>query len=329
MLQDRAVEWKLERRDYLLARPYVLSFATLRSIRSLQMTVRLSSGESRTAEVVPLPVYSDESEEAICAYLKRAERELAGFSLAGARAKIEPDIAQRPFATSPLLTAIDLFTFDPPDVRVDELHFVLPGSTAEGAELRAIAARCAESGQTLKVKLTGKPGTDLSALSELDAGDMSGCRIRLDANQAFSAGDAASFLDGLTHSSLLPLIDYVEQPMAADDWVGHEVLIRSRPAVPVMLDESIVVAADVKRAAEIGATHVKLKLFKQGGIRELIALAREANALGLKVVLGNGVATWVSNRVEIGIFAEHPQLFLGALEANGFLKIAGDGPAAS
>ena len=87
-----------------------------------------------------------------------------------------------------------------------------------------------------------------------------------------------------------------------------------------MLDESIVTDQDIYKAKSIGIEFIKLKLFKQGGIKEVVQQAQLCKLLGIKVVLGNGVATNLSNQIENHIYSSNP-IFYGASEANGFLKI--------
>ncbi len=88
-----------------------------------------------------------------------------------------------------------------------------------------------------------------------------------------------------------------------------------------MLDEPIVDFTSIDKARSIGVNYVKLKLYKQGGIIELIAHAEYANQNGLKVILGNGVATWPSNQVELSVYAENRSWFSGVHEANGYIKV--------
>lgn len=90
----------------------------------------------------------------------------------------------------------------------------------------------------------------------------------------------------------------------------------------MMLDESVRGADDVVRAAEAGAAWIELKLCKQGGVEEVLSLARKAVARGLRVVLGNGVAGEVSNLLELCLVDRRPDLFQGAAEANGFARLA-------
>lgn len=126
----------------------------------------------------------------------------------------------------------------------------------------------------------------------------------------------------LSKSPVLKFTDYVEQPLRADDWEDARMLASQNGDVAMMLDEPIVLDEHIQRAKDVGARFLKLKLFKQGGIREVVRQAKLAHTLGLKTVLGNGVATSVSNEIELRIQSDDPDLFYGASEANGFLKVS-------
>ncbi len=314
--------------SYPLKRPYVLSFTVLHHFHSLQVTIELSDGRTRTAEVVPLFGYSDESEEQIRHYLQGQCQRLVGEKLNAARAVVARDIPEKPFSTSPLLTAIDLFCYELNEPERGGREYVLPTAVQNTDGLLETVARHRGREATIKLKLSGQPKQDIAALRAVeDQGLWKALHFRLDANQAFSLGDAGQFFDYLRHAAIRARIEYVEQPLGAQDWQGHAELVRSYPETAVMLDESVVAEADLLHARDIGVNIVKLKLFKQGGIKELIGLAEKGVEIGMQVVLGNGVATWLSNKIELSIYDHHRALFSGACEANGFQKLSGEAPA--
>jgi hypothetical protein len=92
-----------------------------------------------------------------------------------------------------------------------------------------------------------------------------------------------------------------------------------------MLDESITDLDSLDRTARSGAAHiVKLKWMKQGGMSYLCEMAEHARRLGLRIVLGNGVAGWIDNRHEAIFWLEQLQDMQLAGEMNGYLKIRDD-----
>ena len=75
------------------------------------------------------------------------------------------------------------------------------------------------------------------------------------------------------------------------------------------------------KAKKIGINYLKHKLIKQGDISELVNFASIANNMGIKVVLENGVASSLSNMIEVSLYLKYPELFILPLESNGYLKI--------
>jgi L-alanine-DL-glutamate epimerase-like enolase superfamily enzyme len=115
-------------------------------------------------------------------------------------------------------------------------------------------------------------------------------------------------------------VELVEQPLARANWLGFSYLAARTNHVPFVLDESIVLDADIERAARAGADCVKLKLFKHRGVRRLLSLAERARELGMCTVLGNGVASDIGNLIEAAAFIQSG-LIAGAFEGNGFAKL--------
>jgi L-alanine-DL-glutamate epimerase-like enolase superfamily enzyme len=247
------------------------------------------------------------------------------MTLAEARRQIAADIPLRPFSTSPFLCAIDLFSWEWKHP-LRQIPLVDVSGTSDLKSLVAAAVAATRKKSTLKVKLTGNPKTDIAGLRALEGvAGIASIRLRADANQGYGIDDAEVVFSCFRDSKTLSAWDYVEQPLAIEDWTGTAKLRRLYPTVPIMLDEGIITDEDIRKARETDVAFIKLKLFKQGGIHETISQARLARSLGLKVVLGNGVATQISNDIELKIHSEHWEWFYGASEANGFLKVSEPG----
>jgi L-alanine-DL-glutamate epimerase-like enolase superfamily enzyme len=71
------------------------------------------------------------------------------------------------------------------------------------------------------------------------------------------------------------------------------VLARFRSPVPLCADESCHTRADLPRIAG-RYSHINIKLDKAGGLTEALALAQEATALGLRLMVGCMVSTSLS-----------------------------------
>ena len=104
--------------------------------------------------------------------------------------------------------------------------------------------------------------------------------IRVDANTAWSPGEAIDHLDWLADLD----IEFVEQPVAADDLSGLA-RVRDVSPIPIAADESCVTAGDVPAVAD-AVDVVVVKLMKCGGLRAAARQIAAAHAHDLEVMLG-------------------------------------------
>lgn len=105
-------------------------------------------------------------------------------------------------------------------------------------------------------------------------------RLRVDANAAWTASHAVRMIDFLADHD----IELVEQPVAQHDIEGMR-FVRARSKLPIIADESCLVATDVPRLA--GAVDgVNLKLAKCGSLREALKIIHTARAFGMSVMAG-------------------------------------------
>ena len=108
--------------------------------------------------------------------------------------------------------------------------------------------------------------------------------LRVDANQAWDAETAIRVIRATEDAGLA--LEFVEQPVAAHDRDALAAVTASVDT-PIMADESVRTAHDVRRIADRGAADlVNLKLAKTGGLTEALAAADAARAAGLGVVIG-------------------------------------------
>jgi L-alanine-DL-glutamate epimerase-like enolase superfamily enzyme len=84
-------------------------------------------------------------------------------------------------------------------------------------------------------------------------------------------------------------VEFVEQPLPPHDVEGLR-FVRDRSPLPIVADESCLVAADVPRLAG-SVDGVNLKLAKCGGLREAHRIVAAARAHGLLVMAGCMVET--------------------------------------
>ena len=137
--------------------------------------------------------------------------------------------------------------------------------------------------QEVKVKI--EPGRDLEYLRAV-RGRFKRLAVAADANGSYEADDR--FLEAVDTLGL----EYLEQPLPADDLTGHAIL-RERVATPICLDESAMTLTGVIAVLEHGAADIVS--LKPGilGVSGLIKVAVQAEAAGVAVKIGGLVETSV------------------------------------
>jgi L-alanine-DL-glutamate epimerase-like enolase superfamily enzyme len=168
-----------------------------------------------------------------------------------------------------------------PPLQPVETAFTL--SLGTPAEMAAGAKAAAEHYPLLKLKLGG--ADDAARLAAVRTAAPA-ARLIADANEAWAPED----LERLLAAAAMAGVELVEQPLPAG---RDEMLARIARTVPVCADESV---HDHTSLAGIAERYdaVNIKLDKTGGLTEALVTAREARALGLKLMVGCMVATSLS-----------------------------------
>ncbi|MBW8761528.1 MAG: dipeptide epimerase [Microbacterium sp.] len=218
-----------------------------------------------------------------------ADRRLAGAAWGNAAARSAMECALVDLAAQargiPLSVALAEDAYRAPSsappirIRTDmTLSAGLPDDLAVQA-----AAHVAAGFRCLKTKVSADTDA-LAGLRAVRAAVGEGIALRVDANQAWDAATAIAVIRSCEDAGLG--LDLVEQPVPAGDLDG---LARVVAAVetPIMADESVRTAADVRAIAERGAAHiVNIKFAKTGGPAEARRAALTAREHGLDVVFG-------------------------------------------
>jgi len=143
----------------------------------------------------------------------------------------------------------------------------------------ALRARVADAAQypVLKIKL----GTSWDARIVRLVRDLEPKKIlRVDANAAWTAKSALQMIPLLHELG----VEFVEQPLPPHDIEGLR-FVRERSALPIIADESCLVATDIPRL--YGAVDgINIKLAKCGGLREALKMIATARAHDMMVMAG-------------------------------------------
>lgn len=154
-------------------------------------------------------------------------------------------------------------------------------------ELMKVVGGYLEDGY-LRIKLKIEPGADIEQVRTVRETFGDDLLLQVDANAAYSVGDAAH-LAKLDEFNLL----LIEQPLPEEDVVGHVELARN-VRTPICLDESITSFEVARGALDIGACSIiNIKPGRVGGFIE----SKRIHDL----CLDRGVPVWCGGMLETGV----------------------------
>lgn len=156
-------------------------------------------------------------------------------------------------------------------------------------------------------------------------------RLRVDANAAWTPAEAVGMTVFLKDYD----VEFVEQPVAAHDIEGLR-FVRTRSPLPIIADESCLVATDIPRLA--GAVDgINLKLAKCGSLREAVRMVHVARSFGMMVMCGCMIESslGISAAAQLAPLLDHADFdgaalladdpYSGVTIAGGSIKLS-DGP---
>jgi L-Ala-D/L-Glu epimerase len=154
-------------------------------------------------------------------------------------------------------------------------------SLGEPATMEANAAKAVGRGfGLLKLKLTGEGDRDRVAAVRKGAPE---ARLIVDANESWGGLDIVAEAAALAALG----VEMIEQPVP----VGQDVLLEVITSpVPFLADESCQSATDIEMCSRY-YDGINIKLDKAGGLTEALAMGREAEIRGLKVMFGCMLST--------------------------------------
>jgi L-Ala-D/L-Glu epimerase len=104
--------------------------------------------------------------------------------------------------------------------------------------------------------------------------------LRVDANAAWTPKSALRIIPLLQELG----VEFVEQPLPPEDLEGMR-FVRDRSALPIVADESCLVASDIPKLAGV-VDGINIKLAKCGGLREALRMIATARAHSMLVMCG-------------------------------------------
>jgi L-alanine-DL-glutamate epimerase-like enolase superfamily enzyme len=312
---DRLEGLALYRLELPLTKPYRLAFGDVTRYDTILAVATDREGTVGFGEATVLTGYTDETIDDAWRVARDAAPRIATEARPARDATLARLAATHPFTATAFGTALDMLdpTFRADAVAADVPLVGLLDAKGEDAIAAQTDALLAAGYRTIKIKVGFDVEADARFVRDVQRANRGRARIRVDANQGYSAQQGVDFVRRIEPEA----IELFEQPCAAGDWDSHLEVARAA-SVPLMLDESIYGMADIEKAARLDcAEFIKLKLMKLVTIDALAAGITRIRELGMQPVLGNGVAgdpgCWLEARVAA-------RLIDNAGEMNGHLK---------
>lgn len=308
---------RLTRLRIPLKTPYRLAFGPVEHFDTLVAECESNDGRLGLGEATVLTGYTDETIDTAWRAASEIAARLVRLETRAAHEVLKSHLRKYPFTVTAFGTALEMLEGSR-YLAPQREHAVplLAGINATGEEaLREEFERYYAAGyRTFKLKAGFDVDKDLAHVASVQRISGGRARLRVDANQGYSAAQGAAFARRLDPAD----IELLEQPCPAGDWDGHMEVVRAS-TVPLMLDESVYGIAEIERAAELGAARfIKLKLMKLGSLEALGQALERIRALGMQPVLGNGVACDLGCWMEACVAARHID---NAAEMNGFRRV--------
>ncbi|MBO9130427.1 dipeptide epimerase [Bacillus sp. 165] len=170
-----------------------------------------------------------------------------------------------------------------------------------------------EGFDVLKVKVGASPELDIARIEAIRTVVPAHVKLRLDANQGWSAKQAVQLIQEMENRSFG--IELVEQPVPAYDLDGLK-FVTERVATPIMADESMFSPRDaMKLVTGRYIDLLNIKLMKCGGINEAWKIASIAETHGITCMVGSMMEASLSVSAAAHFAAAHPNVRYFDLDA--------------
>ena len=325
-----------------LRAPFATALRKTATVTDIRVTLRTEDGAAGVGSAAPTAAITGDTTAGIAAAIREhIAPALRGVDLADLDAACET-VERALVRNTSAKAAVDIALHDL-HARLGGVHLArfLRGdirplatdatvSLGDPDRMAAQAAEFTTAGfRVLKIKLGGRDGRDVDRVQRVRNAVGPAIRLRVDANQAWTAREALRIIERLPALA----VEYVEQPVPAHDLAGLREVSR-HSALPIAADESVFDMRDLLRVLDQRAADiVNIKLMKAGGLRQAAQMAATARAAGVMVMVGSMMEGVASVTAAAGLAAATQCAHID-LDAAYFLKdsrakggVTYDGPA--
>lgn len=293
---------RFDKIDLPLVKPFRVALGTINKQTNVIVWIETDDGYVGIGEAAPFQPVTGENVDHIIAALKILKPLLLGQD-ATCIERIHNIMDAEIIYNNSAKAAIDIALFDILGKRLGQpLYKVLGGASnsvltdmtigmGEIDEMIAGAKEWVAAGfSVLKIKVGEGRERDIATVAGLREALGHGVRMRLDANQAWSRGDARYILRHIERYG----IEAVEQPLPHYDVEGMAEL-RTVSSVSIMADEAVHVPSDALRIADSKAADlVNIKLMKAGGLLPALKINTICEAANIRCMVGCMVESRIS-----------------------------------
>lgn len=280
-----------------LATPFKTALRTVKNVEDVVVKITADTGEIGFGEAPPTAVITGDTKGSIiCAIRDFIRPAIIGMEIEdidGIMAQLNSCIQKNTSAKA----CVDMAVYDLYGKRFHAPLYQLLGGYRKEFEtdltisvnpidemVKDSLAAVKRGYRILKIKV-GKEGIKdiarISAIREAVGGDV---KIRVDANQGWTAKEAIQILSAMEDKGLN--IELCEQPVKAHNLDGMRAVTKA-VYTPILADESVFSAED---AVEIIRTHaadlINIKLMKTGGIYHALQICSIAETYGVECMIG-------------------------------------------
>nr|WP_183563044.1 dipeptide epimerase [Mucilaginibacter sp. SP1R1] len=274
--------------------PFTIATGTMDHAQNVFIRIHTDAGFYGVGECSAFPVITGETQDTCLIMAREFARLLRGQDALDIPARMQ-QLHSFTAGNTTIKSAFDIALFDIAAKNADlPLYRFLGGEKREvesditigiaGPHTMALKALDfkASGANMLKVKLGKNAIEDVECIKQIREAVGGGLKIRIDANQGWSFGDAVFALQALDQYD----IEFCEQPMRTwyDDRLPR--LMELSP-VKIMADESVYNHHDARKQINSGSCHyINIKMAKSGGILEAKRIHDEAAAKGIACMMG-------------------------------------------
>jgi L-alanine-DL-glutamate epimerase-like enolase superfamily enzyme len=319
----KITEITAEKINLELVKPFTIALGTITESDNILVSVETDEGITGYGEGAAVPFVTGETPEIILAAVFALREGLIGLdprSIGHIHRVMDETLVGNGAAKA----AIDIALYDVIGKHAETPLYKLLGGHRSSVETdmtvgidrpeimaQTAAELVAQGFRQIKIKAGIRPEDDVEAVRLIRKAVGPDIRLKVDANQGWSAGDAMMTIASLAACG----VDAVEQPVPAWDVEGLAA-VRAKAPIKIMADESCFTPQDALRLVARGAVDmINIKLMKCGGLYPAMQINAIATAAGIPCMVGCMLESRLAIAAGAAFIASDPNIVYGDVDS--------------